>query len=65
MSAEIEVADLVMADFAQRKKMGIAKYGRTLTPWTIEKPLREAYEEQLDFCIYMRAALERYERGRQ
>jgi len=64
MSAQPEIADLVLADLAQRKKMGIAKYSRPLTAWTIEKPLWEMYEELLDACIYARAAIERLGQGK-
>lgn len=59
MSAQPEVADLVLADLAQRKKMGIAKYGRPLTAFTLQDNLWEAYEEQMDHLIYLRAEIER------
>ena len=59
MSAEPEIADLVLADMMQRKKMGICKYGRPLTAFTTKDPLLEMYEELLDACVYARAEIER------
>ena len=54
-----EIADLVLQDLTQRKKMGMAKYGRPLGTYTIQDPLWEAYEEGLDLCIYLRAEIEK------
>ena len=48
---------LVIADMADREQMGLRKYGRYLTPESKEMGLREAYEEALDLCVYLRKAL--------
>ena len=41
----------------EREIKGLRKYGRYLTPESKEMGLREAYEEALDLCVYLRKAL--------
>ena len=48
---------LVIADMSDREQMGFRKYGRFLTAGSKEIGLREAYEEALDLCVYLRKAL--------
>lgn len=48
---------LVIADMVDREQMGLRKYGRFLTADSKEMGLREAYEEALDLCVYLRKAL--------
>jgi len=47
---------LVCADIAKRQQVGIAKYGKTLAnnPMTLIEGLVHAYEESLDFPIYLK-----------
>ena len=52
--------DLVMADIAERDRMGTKKYGQRLTPGDGRDSLVDAYQEALDLVVYLRKAL--YER---
>lgn len=49
----------VCRDIAERQKKGIAKYGTSVAdnPLSHAQWLRHAYEEALDFAIYLKAAL--------
>jgi hypothetical protein len=46
--------DLVLADIAERDKMGTAKYGQRLTPGDGRDSLIDAYQEALDLVVYLR-----------
>lgn len=50
------IESLVCADIAKRQQVGIAKYGTTLAdnPLTLLEGLQHAYEESLDFPIYLK-----------
>jgi hypothetical protein len=50
--------DLVAADLAERRQFGLRKYGTTLTAGNGRDALKDAYEEALDLCVYLRQALE-------
>ena len=52
--------DLVMADMKARDLVGRQRYGVPLQPHNGRDTLRDAYEEALDLCVYLRSAL--YER---
>lgn len=54
------IADLVAADVMSRKEMGLLKYGVALQPNNGRDSLKDAYEEAVDLCKYLRQAL--YER---
>lgn len=54
------IQDLVAADIAERKRVGIERYGTPLQAFNGRDALRDAYEEALDLCQYLRQAL--YER---
>lgn len=54
------IADLVAADVMSRKEMGLLKYGVALQPHNGRDSLKDAYEEAVDLCKYLRQAL--YER---
>lgn len=51
---------LVLADMAERDKLGRERYGTPLQPNNGRDALRDLYEELLDACAYARQAL--YER---
>ncbi len=51
------VWELVIADMRERDASGRAKYGVPLQPFNGRKALVDAYQEQLDFVVYMRQAL--------
>lgn len=50
--------DLVAADLAARKAHGLRKYGSLLQAFNGRDSLRDAYEEALDLCVYLRTLLE-------
>ena len=51
---------LVVADMQARDKLGRERYGVPLQPNNGRDSLRDAYEEALDLCAYLRQAI--YER---
>lgn len=51
---------IVMDDFGKRDFMGRRKYGVPLQPHNGRDALKDAYEEALDLCVYLRQAI--YER---
>ncbi len=55
-----EVWPLVLADMGARHDFGRKKYGVGLQPHNGRDALRDAYEEALDLCVYLRQAM--YER---
>jgi hypothetical protein len=54
------VWDLVIRDMDARDIEGERKYGVRLQPHNGRNVLRDAYEEALDLCVYLRQAI--YER---
>jgi hypothetical protein len=52
--------DLVLEDIEKRKEIGIQRYGTLLQPHNGRDFLRDAYEECIDQCMYLRGCL--YER---
>jgi len=54
------IQDLVVTDLIARKEVGIQRYGTTLQPFNGRDALRDAYEEALDLCNYLRQII--YER---
>jgi hypothetical protein len=57
--------DLVLQDMAARDAFGAAKYGVHLQPGNGRDTLRDAYEEALDLCVYLRTAIFESESSRQ
>ena len=55
------IQDLVIADMAERKRVGIARYGVPLQPHNGRDALVDAYQESLDLTMYLRQMI--YERG--
>jgi hypothetical protein len=53
-----EIVELVKQDLDERRKLGIAKYGRPLRAHNGRSGLRDAYEEALDLVQYLRQELE-------
>jgi len=51
---------LVMDDMNERNAFGVAKYGTPLQGFNGRDALKDAYEEALDLCVYLRTAI--YER---
>ncbi len=54
------IVKLVQSDLSVRAAAGLQKYGEVLVPHNGRDALRDAYEEALDLCQYLRQAL--YER---
>lgn len=52
------IQDMVIADIEKRKAIGLQRYGTLLQPFNGRDSLRDAYEEALDLCQYLRQALE-------
>lgn len=51
------IQDLVIADIEIRKQVGMQRYGTFLQPHNGRDALRDAYEEALDLCQYLKQAL--------
>ncbi len=49
---------LVLADMAERRVAGIAKYSKPLRPDNGRDGLVDAYQEALDLCVYLRQTIE-------
>jgi len=54
------IQELVMGDMQTRLNIGIERYGTGLQANNGRDMLRDAYEEALDLCVYLRGAM--YER---
>lgn len=54
------IGDLVVADVFDRMSLGFGRYGTFLQADNGRDALRDAYEEALDLCQYLRQAI--YER---
>lgn len=52
------VQDLVIADMAARKAVGLERYGTLLQPFNGRDALMDAYQEALDLTMYLRQAIE-------
>jgi hypothetical protein len=50
--------ELVLADIAKRREMGVKKYGKFTSPHDGEDYLKHLYEELLDAVVYIRNAME-------
>ena len=48
---------LVIMDMATRDQVGRERYGVPLQPYNGRDALRDAYEEALDLCAYLRQAI--------
>ena len=59
-NANPAIQDLVMQDVAERKRLGIERYGTPLQAFNGRDALVDAYQEALDLVQYLRQAL--YER---
>jgi hypothetical protein len=54
------IQELVMFDMQGRLSLGLERYGTGLQAHNGRDMLRDAYEEALDLCVYLRGAM--YER---
>lgn len=53
------IADLVIADMAERKRLGIQRYGVALQAHNGRDALVDLYQELLDACCYVRQLIEK------
>lgn len=53
----VDIQTLVVYDIAERRKVGIQRYGMALRPNNGRDALRDAYEEALDLAMYLRQAI--------
>lgn len=49
---------LLIQDMKERDQVGRARYGVPLQPFNGRDMLLDAYQEALDLCVYLRAAVE-------
>ena len=54
---KVNVTDAVIADIAERSKIGTEKYGTPLMTHNGRKPLVDAYQEILDMAVYIKQEL--------
>lgn len=56
----------VIADITQRQQLGIIKYRTTVAenPLDLKQWLQHAYEESLDFSIYLRRSIEEIDKNK-
>lgn len=60
LSEQPTIVTLVIDDLREREEYGTAQYGvPLLEDSSKENALREAYEEALDLCVYLRLELSR------
>ena len=57
------IQNLVIRDIEGRKAVGLERYGTLLQPFNGRDALRDAYEEALDLCQYLRQAIEERDRS--
>ncbi len=51
------IVDLVIEEFKQRKEIGLQRYGTFLQAGNGRDALRDALDEALDLCVYLRQAI--------
>lgn len=47
-------ASKLISDITERRELGIARYGTALQPNNGRDALRDAYEEAIDLCMYLK-----------
>lgn len=58
------VWDLVLRDIADRDTIGVERYGTHLQAFNGREPIVDAYQEALDFIVYIRQGIEEYRQYR-
>lgn len=53
-----DIWKLVIMDMADRRMLGISRYGTPLQAHNGRDALVDAYQEALDLCVYLRQAIE-------
>lgn len=57
VNEEPDIQSQVIADIAARREVGISRYGTALQPFNGRDSLRDAYEEALDLCMYLKQCM--------
>ena len=57
VNEEPDIQSQVIADIAERRELGIRRYGTALQPHNNRDALRDAYEECLDQAMYLKQLL--------
>lgn len=52
-----DIQSMVLADLEARRQVGIQRYGTALQAFNGRDVLRDAYEEALDLCVYLRGVI--------
>lgn len=52
-----DIQSMVIDDIGKRRSVGIERYGTALQPNNGRDALRDAYEEALDLCMYLKQAM--------
>jgi hypothetical protein len=58
IKSEGSIADLVIEDIKERKRLGIERYGTPLQKFNGRNGLIDAYQEALDLVQYLRQVIE-------
>jgi hypothetical protein len=56
---EPSIHDLVMQDMADRKRLGLERYGTILQASNGRDHLIDAYQEALDLAVYLKAEIQK------
>lgn len=59
------LASGVVEDIAERREVGIRRYGTALQPFNGRDALQDAYEEAIDLAMYLKQEIVERERRRQ
>lgn len=54
---ERDIQSRDISDIVARRKVGIERYGTALQPFNGRDALRDAYEEAMDLCMYLKQML--------
>jgi hypothetical protein len=57
-NSSIDIQTLVIYDIEARRRLGTERYGTALQAHNGRDALRDAYEEALDLCCYLRQLIE-------
>lgn len=60
IGGDVLIWELVIQDMLSRDQLGRHRYGIPLQPFNGRDALKDAYQEALDLCVYLRQVL--YER---
>ena len=56
LKEKIGIPPTLLEDMRSRDQFGLKKYGTQLQPFNGRNPIRDAYQEALDLCVYTKQA---------